>query len=150
MTTLSIVLIAVSPKPQKKPVNRLCAKSSYQNLSRQPKRALKRHCDDPEFLEIDNRVHEFVVNPEVNQVDIVLDSPFERFLLHSICQFYYLESFSRNSKKGRRVVTCKKRKNLTEYPTVQLSTYLISEFRSNDSSSEEDSLESEEDEFLEL
>jgi len=113
---------------KKRPVNRQCPQSSFQNMSRGPKRALRRNYDSPFLQTIDDEVYKFLLDSELEVIIFELDSSWDRFLTHCVCSFYHLISYSRVQDNGEKVLICKKRKLLSDYSSTKLCVYLDSAF----------------------
>jgi len=101
------------------------AVSCWKSLPRRNKNILKKFSDHILLTDIDNIIYEFVAFDNTLEVEVALNNSFQRLLLHSVCRFYNLVSYSINQNSSRVVIV---KKRVDPYVSMSLSSFLCTNF----------------------
>jgi len=98
------------------------ASASFKIIDRKIRKLLKRHLRSEFLMALDDEILGYIRLDDYNTLVYSFSDPYHRMICHGICQFYSLQSRSKNS-KGDRVVVVSKTQH-TSIPNQTLSQHL--------------------------
>jgi len=100
------------------------ASQSFLRIDKKIRRLLRKHRDNQFLCSLDQDMLQYVTLADPKDRTYSLNDSFQRLLCHGVCQYYSLNSWSKDS-KGRRIVTVRKpRHKAVCAPTETLRQYL--------------------------
>jgi len=102
--------------------NNLGPSASFKIIDRKIRKLLKRHLSSEFLMDLDDEIVGYIRLGDYNSLVYSFSDTYHRMICHGICQFYALQSRSKNS-KGDRIVVVSKTEH-TSIPNQTLSQHL--------------------------
>jgi len=98
--------------------------TKFRKVDKKIRRFIQKNPTNPFLLSMDEEIVKYIEMGTFQPKIFSFDQSFQRMICHGICQFYSLNSFSRENEKGSRVVTVRKPLKGFSTPSITLSIFL--------------------------
>jgi len=99
---------------------------SFSRIDKKIRRILRKHCDSEFLTAMDQDILEYISLADLNEKMYSLHDSYQRMICHGVCQYYALNSSSKELKGRRTIVIRKPRNKSIAPPTETLRQYLES------------------------